>query len=410
MSSPPIPTLPGAFNRLVWSNLAAQSAEQIALAAAPIAAVFAFGAGAGETGLLQTAQTLPFLVFAVPAGILVDRASRRGLMVGAEALRALSLLAILLLTMAKSLTLPLLALLGCIGAVGTVAFSVAAPALVPALVSRAALSSANARLELARSIAFASGPALAGALVGWAGASPAFGLATALSACAVMLLIGLPEPDRSTPPKRHISRELKEGAKFLFSHPLLRPVLLTAVFFNTAFLIMQAVYVPYAAQTLNLSPRSVGATLAAYGVGMVVGALLSGRLARRVTFGTMIAIGPIAGVASSLAMLATIWVPSVWLAGLSFFLIGAGPVLWTISTTTLRQAVTPNLLLGRVSAVILMATWGTRPLGAALGALIGAAYGAQSALVVAVIGFLVQAAIIVTSSVPHLASQPEMAH
>ena len=410
MSSPPIPALPGAFNRLVWSNLAAQSAEQIALAAAPIAAVFAFGAGAGETGLLQTAQTLPFLVFAVPAGILVDRASRRDLMVGAEALRALSLLAILLLTMAKSLTLPLLALLGCIGAVGTVAFSVAAPALVPALVSREALSSANARLELARSIAFASGPALAGALVGWAGAPPAFGLATTLSACAVMLLIGLPEPDRLTPPKRHVSRDLKEGAKFLFSHPLLRPVLLTAVFFNTAFLIMQAVYVPYAAQTLNLSPRSVGATLAAYGVGMVMGAMLSGRLARRVSFGMMIAIGPIAGVASSLAMLATIWVPSVWLAGLSFFLIGAGPVLWTISTTTLRQAVTPNLLLGRVSAVILMATWGTRPLGAALGALIGAAYGAQSALVVAVIGFLIQAAIIVTSSVPHLACQPEMAH
>jgi hypothetical protein len=124
----------------------------------------------------------------------------------------------------------------------------------------------------------------------------------------------------------------------------------------------------------------------------------------------MIAIGPIAGVASSLAMLATIWVPSVWLAGLSFFLIGAGPVLWTISTTTLRQAVTPNSLLGRVSAVILMATWGTRPLGAALGALIGAAYGAQSALVVAVIGFLIQATIIVTSSVPHLTRQPEMAH
>jgi predicted MFS family arabinose efflux permease len=410
VSAAPIPDLPLAVNRLVWSNLAAQSAEQIALAAAPIAAVFAFGAGAGETGLLQMAQTLPFLVFAVPAGILVDRASRRGLMVAAETLRALSLLAILLLTMAESLTLPLLALLGCIGAVGTVAFSVAAPALVPALVSREALSKANARLELARSIAIASGPALAGALVGWAGASPAFGLAAALSACAVMFLIGLPEPERSAPPKRHISRDLKEGAQFLFSHALLRPVLLTAVFFNTAFLIMQAVYVPYAAQTLSLSPRSVGATLAAYGVGMVVGALLSGRLARRVTFGTMIAIGPIAGVASSLAMLATIWVPSVWLAGLSFFLIGAGPVLWTISTTTLRQAVTPNLLLGRVSAVILMATWGTRPLGAALGALIGATYGAQSALIVAFIGFLIQAAIIITSSVPHLARQPEMAH
>src|SRR4029434_8290902 len=94
---PPItePRLPAAFNRLAWSNLAAQSAEQIGLAAAPLVAVLALGAGAGEAGLLQTAQTLPFLLLAVPAGVLADRSSRRGLMVGAEGLRVLSLLGIL---------------------------------------------------------------------------------------------------------------------------------------------------------------------------------------------------------------------------------------------------------------------------------------------------------------------------
>ena len=72
--------LPPAFKRLAWSNLAAQSAEQVGLAAAPIVAVLAFGAGVGETGLLQTAQTLPFLLFAIPAGLLADRMSRRSLM------------------------------------------------------------------------------------------------------------------------------------------------------------------------------------------------------------------------------------------------------------------------------------------------------------------------------------------
>src|SRR2546430_4064311 len=85
------PRLPASFNRLAWSNLAAQSAEQIGLAAAPIVAVLALGAGAGATGLLQTAQTLPFLLLSIPAGVLADRASRRRLMAGAEALRALSL-------------------------------------------------------------------------------------------------------------------------------------------------------------------------------------------------------------------------------------------------------------------------------------------------------------------------------
>src|ERR1700732_828244 len=182
--------LPPTFNRLAWSTLAAQSAEQVALAAAPIVAVLLLGVGEGESGLLQTALTLPFVLFAIPAGLLADRFSRRWLMAGAEALRATALLAILVLIWLNLLTLPLLALSGFIAVCGTVAYSVAAPALVPSLVSPPLLPAANARIELARTIAFASGPALGGALVGWLGAAPAFGFAAALSVMAVVVLSG----------------------------------------------------------------------------------------------------------------------------------------------------------------------------------------------------------------------------
>src|SRR5271168_2731266 len=150
--------LPSTFNRLAWSNLAAQSAEQIALAAAPIVAVLLLGVGEGQTGLLQTALTLPFILFAIPAGLLADRISRRYLMAGAEALRAAALLAILLLIGLGLVTLPLLALLGFVAVCGTVVYSVAAPALVPSLVGPTLLPAANARIELARTVAFASGP------------------------------------------------------------------------------------------------------------------------------------------------------------------------------------------------------------------------------------------------------------
>ncbi|MBV8510120.1 MAG: MFS transporter, partial [Xanthobacteraceae bacterium] len=170
-------TLPPTFNRLAWSNLAAQSAEQIALAVAPIVAVLLLGVGEGQTGLLQTALTLPFLLFAIPAGLLADRTSRRWLMAGAEALRAIALLAILASIWLGVLTLPLLAGLGFAAVCGTVVYSVAAPALVPSLVPPKLLPGANARIELARTVAFASGPALGGALVGWVGAAPAFGFA-----------------------------------------------------------------------------------------------------------------------------------------------------------------------------------------------------------------------------------------
>ena len=201
--------LPKTFNRLAWSNLAAQSAEQIALAAAPIVAVLLLGVGEGRTGLLQTALTLPFILFAIPAGLLADRISRRWLMACAEALRAAALLAILLLIWLGLLTLPLLALLGFVAVCGTVVYSVAAPALVPSLVLPKLLPAANARIELARTIAFASGPALGGVLVGWAGAAPAFGFAALLSVIAVVLLSGIYEPARAPVPRRHPLQEIK---------------------------------------------------------------------------------------------------------------------------------------------------------------------------------------------------------
>jgi predicted MFS family arabinose efflux permease len=398
--------LPAAFNRLAWSNLAAQSAEQIGLAAAPLVAVLALGAGTGAAGLLQTAQTLPFLLLSIPAGVLADRMSRRRLMAGAEGLRALSLVAVLILAELGLLSWPLLALLGFAGACGTVAYSVAAPALVPALVGPAALAAANGRLELARTVAFAGGPALAGALVGWTGAGLAFAVAAALSTGAVFLLAGLREPARPVLPPRHPLHDLREGAAFVLRHPLLLPIFSTQIVFNTAYLILMAVYVPYAVHRLGLSAAAIGATLAVYGIGMVAGALLAARVMRVLPFGTVIAIGPLAGLAASLTMVLTIWLPSGVLAGLSFFLMGSGPILWVISTTTLRQLVTPPALLGRVSAINATA-WGARPLGAAIGALVGGLYGAEACLVLAASGFVVQALIILLSPLPSLARQPD---
>jgi MFS family permease len=150
MSAP----LPRPFVVLAWSNLAAQSAEQLSLAAVPLVAVLALGAGPGDIGLLAAVQTLPFLLVSMPLGLLADRMSRRRLMVAAEGLRAVSLLVLLGMVCASKLGIGWLALLGFLGAVGTVGFSVAAPALVPALVPREALALANGRLELARSAAF----------------------------------------------------------------------------------------------------------------------------------------------------------------------------------------------------------------------------------------------------------------
>ena len=399
--------LPATFNRLAWSNLAAQSAEQVALAAAPIVAVLMLGVGEGETGLLQTALTLPFVLVAIPAGLLADRISRRRLMAGAEALRAVALLAILLLIALHWLTLPLLALSGFIAVCGTVVYSVAAPALVPSLVPAQALPAANARIELARTIAFASGPALGGVLVGWLGAAPAFAFAAALSVVAVVFLSGLYEPKRTATPRRHPLHEIREGATFVLKHPLLRPVFVTQFIFNTGSFLLLAIFVPYAVRRLALSATGVGVTLAMYGVGMVVGALLATRVMRRISFGTVIGLGPVTGFAAAVTMALTTAIPAAPLAALSFFLLGVGPILWVISTTTLRQSVTPPSLLGRVSAINIL-SYGARPLGSALGAIIGGLSGAEACLYLAALIFAAQALVILMSPAVALTRQPDM--
>jgi MFS family permease len=106
-------------------------------------------------------------------------------------------------------------------------------------------------------------------------------------------------------------------------------------------------------------------------------------------------------------MALTTIVPSPALAALSFFLLGVGPILWVISTTTLRQSVTPPRLLGRVSAINIM-SYGARPVGSALGAIVGGLYSAEACLYLAAAIFGAQALVILMSPAVSLARQPEM--
>jgi predicted MFS family arabinose efflux permease len=393
----------------MWSNLAAQAAEQMSLAAAPLIAVLALGASAGETGILAAVQTLPFLLLSLPAGVLADRVSKRRLMAGAELVRAAALVLLPVLLWTGQLGLPALALVGALTATGTVAYSVAAPAMLPSLVPRGALAQANTRLELVRSIAFACGPAVAGTLVAAFGGGAAFSLAALLSVCAAMLLAGLPDDRRATGSRTGRLAEVMDGLRFVSNERLLRPILLTAVAWNLSWFVLQGVYVPFAVRLLGLDAATIGMTLATYGVGMVAGALLAPRLARHVGFGMLVTIGPIFSVVAALVMAASVVVPGYALPMLGFFLFGAGPILWTIAQTTLRQAITPTAMLGRVSALMMMATMGARPLGAALGGLVGEQFGLGSAVALAAVGFAVQAAVIVLSPVPRLRALPEPA-
>jgi predicted MFS family arabinose efflux permease len=399
--------LSASFRRLAWSNLLAQSAEQLSLAAVPIVAVLLLKAGPGEIGLLASIQSLPFLLLSMPLGLLADRTSRTRLMALAETLRALALLLLLALIVTGNVSIAALAIIGFIAAVGTVAFSVAAPSLVPALVQVDGLAQANGRLELARSAAFAAGPALAGALIAWTGASAAFVLSGMLSVAAVLCLRGIAEPARATMPARHPLLELQDGAKWVWQSDLLRPMMFCSIAWNISWFMLQAAYVPYAIHDLGLDASGVGVTLALYGVGMIVGALLAPRVVRALPFGQAILLGPYFSVLAALTMAMTLFWPHGLLAALSYFFFGAGPIIWTITSTTLRQTVTPRAMIGRVTSINIVASTGARPLGAALGGVVGVSFPVSVSLWCVVLGFGLQAIIISASRVRTLKRLPD---
>ena len=399
--------LSNSFRRLAWSNLLAQSAEQLSLAAVPIVAVLLLKAGPGEIGLLASIQSLPLLLLSMPLGLLADRTSRTRLMALAETLRAVALLLLLALIVTGNVSIPALAVIGFIAAVGTVAFSVAAPSLVPALVQVDGLAQANGRLELARSAAFAAGPALAGALIAWTGASAAFVLSGMLSVAAVLCLRGICEPERAAIPARHPLLELQDGAKWVWQSNLLRPMMFCSIAWNISWFMLQAAYVPYAIHDLGLDASGVGVTLALYGVGMIVGALLAPRVVRALPFGQAILLGPYFSVLAAVTMALTLFWPHGWLAALSYFFFGAGPIIWTITSTTLRQTVTPRAMIGRVTSINIVVSTGARPLGAALGGVVGVSFPVSVSLWCVVLGFGLQAIIISASKVRILKRLPD---
>jgi len=227
-----------------------------------------------------------------------------------------------------------------------------------------------------------------------------------LSVMAVLCLRGIREPARASVPARHPVLELQDGARWVWKSDLLRPIMFTSIAWNISWFMLQATYVPYAIRELGLNASGVGITLAGYGVGMIVGALLAPRVVALLPFGQAILLGPYFSVLAALTMAMTLFWPHGWLAGLSYFLFGAGPIIWTITSTTLRQTVTPRAMIGRVTSINIVVSTGARPLGAALGGLVGASYPVSVSLWCVVLGFGLQALIISASQVRTLKRLP----
>jgi MFS family permease len=375
------------FLRLWGAQTISTVGTQVTLIALPLTAILVLDASTFAVAALTAMDTLPFLLFALPAGIWIDRMRRRPLMVVAEAGRAAALLSIPIAYLLDALTLPHLFVAGFLVGALAVVFDLAYLSFLPGLVGRERVTGGNARMEGTRAGAQAAGPGLGGALVGLFGAPIAI-LADAVSYVASAVLIGSIRHAEPAPvaERRAALTELREGIRYVFRQPYLRALTLSIGASNLFSFMVIALFIVYAVRRLGLSPELIGLIFTLASLAGLVGAVVNGRVIRR--FG----IGPTIVFTSMLATISWLSVPLAPVSNpLPLLIAGAllGPLFGTmfnLNQLSLRQAITPERLMGRMNAVVRFMYWGTMPLGSLAGGALGTVIGIRPTLFVGIVG------------------------
>jgi MFS family permease len=387
--------------------------DQITYIALPLTGVLVLDATAAEMGYLGAAALLPHLFFALPAGVWLERVPRRRqVMILADIGRA-GLLASLPLAYAfDSLTFTQLYIVAFGTGTLAVLFDISYMTLYVAVVERERYIEANSFLHGSRSFSYIAGPSVGGLLVQVLSA-PAALLADALSFVASALFLGrldAPEPplEQRTTKARD---EVREGLAFLFRNSILRPALLgtaTLNFFNYAF---WALFLLYATDELGIKAGTLGLVLGAGACGGLLGAVVAGRLGRRIGLGPAFIFGMV------LFPLPLLLVPAAEgprpvVLGMLFvaeFLSGLGVMILDINASAFMTALTPDRLRSRTTGAFNFVNWGIRPLGSLLGGALGSALGLRPALWLSSIAALAGVLWLLPSPIPALRELPEEA-
>ncbi len=386
--------------------------SEISQLAIPLTAALVLNASPAQMGLLGAFEFAPFLLLSLFAGVWVDRLPRRPILIVSDFGRALLLGTIPLAALYGVLRIEQLYLVGILSGALTVFFDVADQAYLPVLVKREHLVEGNSKLEMSRSVAQITGPGVAGALVQLLSAPVAVAAdaASFVASMICLLFIRTPEP----PPVPHASgptsiwAELREGLAVVLGNPLLRSIAGctgTANLFSNA---MFAVYVLYVTRQLGIGPALLGLILAAAGPGALLGALVAGKVAMRFGLGATIIGSALVGAAANLLVpLAS--GPTVVLAGmlmLAQFIGGVSNPVYNINQVSLRQAITPDRVQGRMNASMRFLVWGTIPIGALVGGALGEAFGLWPTLLAMAAGSLLAPLWVAFSPVRALRTQP----
>jgi MFS family permease len=388
--------------------------SQISLLALPLIAATTLNVTPFEFGLLNAIEFLPFILLSLPAGVWVDRLRRRPILIAGDVVRAVALASIPIAFALDALTIWQLYVVGFINGCATVFFDVAYQSYLPALVDRDQIVDGNSKLETTRSAAQIVGPGMAGFLVG-AITAPFAILVDSLSFVASgLFMVAIRRPEEK--PQRQVDEhgratsmrtEIAAGVRYVVGHRYLRSIAATTGSSNFFSNILFAVLLLFLVRQLAFSPQLIGLAFSIGAFGFLIGALLAGKISARFGVGpTIVGSAFLFGPAAVLVAIAPPDLAFAFIAA-SLFIADIGGAVYNINQVSLRQAITPQSMQGRMNATMRFIVWGTIPIGAVVGGFLGSVIGLHATIWVAAIGGLFVFLPVLLSPVRSIGEMPD---
>ena len=395
LTLPPDDLLRQAIYRRLWTSILVSSlGGQVTMLALPLTAAVLLHATPTQMGLLTAMEIAPFVLFSLPSGVWLDRVRKLPVYIAGETALAFIVASVPLAWALGWLTMPWLYVVGfALGTVFTTAGS-AAQIVLTQVVARERLVEAHAKNALASSGAEVVGPGLAGLLIRALGAPLALLVDALMLLWSAWILRGVQVVERRVAkPDAHFWRDLREGLSFVRRTRLLVALASVVGCWQLFHQSAMVVTILFATQVLGLTEQQIGACFVALGVGTVLASLAGHAISRRIGPGPSL---PLAIAICALGWLVLAVAPADrWgVAAFAFmlFAFGVGAVLIFVNFLALRQAVTPEPLLGRMTSTMRWLILIPAGPGALIGGWLGEHIGLRAALAFAGVGALLLAA------------------
>jgi MFS family permease len=372
----------------LWGSLTiVHFGGQITFLALPLTAAIALNASPFEVGVLTALEALPYPLFGLFAGVLVDRARKLPVIIACDVGRALALGLIPVCAWFGALNMAVLYAAGFMVGLFTVIGWPAYQVFMTERVGRENLVEANAKIGVADSAAQLIGPGLAGALIQWLTAPFAILLDAFCFAFSAWMLRGI-APAATDAPKaepRSVRSEIAEGLRVVWHNRTLRALVWALSIWQVFRHAWIAIVVLFCARELGFSAGHVGVLFMVAGLGSLAAAGVTATLNARFGMGPTM-LGGIAGTGVAWLLMGAAG-GGYWMAtavfGLGMFVLDLAAMIFFINYLSLRQSVTPDRLLGRVTATLICLTVSTAPLGGLAGGWIAEHWGLRTAMLMA---------------------------